>query len=144
MSTAPQSVAGIRKQPMSREQRNHVFEDRYPALSDLLAHGGIPGLRYALVHAASVGRYQSIGWDLVARLSVITIRITSGAKAGDHPAMLMCNGRPITGASPYSSTRPYGADPLLDESTGLAPSNPVETRTVAPKATPAPKERTAS
>jgi hypothetical protein len=142
--TSPASLSGIRKQPMNRTQLNHVFEGRYPALSDLLSHGGVPGIRYALVHAANVGRFQSRGWDLVARLSVITIRIQSGIHAGDHPAMLMCNGTPIEGASPQSSVRPYYVDEALDAATGLGPAPRAEAAPSTKRTTPAPHERTAS
>jgi hypothetical protein len=142
--TAPENLTGIRKQPMNRAQLNHVFEGRYPTLSDLLAHGGVPGLRYALVHAASVGRFQSRGWDLVARLSVITIRIPSGTHAGDHPAMLMCNGAPIEGASPQSGVRPCHVDEALDAATGLGPAPRAEASPAPKRTTPAPQERTAS
>lgn len=130
--------------PHTRETLNYTFENRYPTLSDLLHYGGVPGVRYALVATARIAHYQSLGWDLVARLPALTIRITEGLRSGDHSAMLMCNGRPIPGAALDGSLRPYSADPHLDELTGLGPA---ESRTPAkPQAalTPAPKERTAS
>ena len=141
-SNAPAiNTAGVRKQPMNRTQLNHIFEDRYPALSDLLSHGGIPGVAYALLHASSVGQFQSRGWDLVARLPVLIVRVANGPKAGDHPAMLACNGRAIPGAPVQAGVRSYHIDEALDEATGLGPAPTAERKPPAP---PAPKERTAS
>lgn len=100
----------------------YTFTDKYPALSDLLQHGGLPGVRYALVAAQRIGHYQSrIGYDLVSRLPAITIEITDGLHAGSHAAMLMCNGAPIPCAQPGGSVRIYDIDPYLDEATGLGP-----------------------
>lgn len=125
MSAAPQNLAGVRKQPMSRKELDYVFIDKYPSLTDLLQNGGVPGVRYALVSATRVGHFQThLGYDLVARLPAITVRITKGAHAGDHAAFLMCSGRPIRGAQQGTSIRPYEADTVLDEATGLGPATP--------------------
>lgn len=109
--------------PHTREAANYTFTDKYPALSDLLHYGGMPGVRYALVSAARIGHFQSrLGYDLVRRLPAITIEVTSGLQAGTHSAMLMCNGAPIACAPPDGSVRIFDIDPQLDATTGLGPA----------------------
>ena len=132
-------LANPHARPHTRDTLNYRFENRYPTLTDLLHFGGVPGVRYALVAAQRIGHYQGLGWDLVSRLPAITVAITDGTHAGEHAAMLMCNGRPIPGAPLDGSLRPYAADPFLDEMTGLGPAKPA---TAKPPTTPAPKERT--
>jgi hypothetical protein len=137
---APQ-LTNPHARPHTREALNYRFENRYPALGDLLHYGGVPGVRYALVAAERLGHYQSLGWDIVARLPAITIAITDGIHAGEYAAMLMCNGRPIAGAPLDGSVRPYAADTYLDERTGLAPASSKPPAALKP-APSLPKERT--
>jgi hypothetical protein len=120
---ASSPLANPHARPYTRDAANYTFDGKYPALSDILHYGGVPGVRYALVSAARIGHYQAhLGYDLVRRLPAITIHIADGLHAGDHSAMLMCNGAPIACAAPDGSVRIFEIDPHLDAATGLGPA----------------------
>lgn len=108
-----------RPAPDHREPIQVEWHGAYPTLSAITLAGGVPGLRYHLVHSANTGQAQSLGWKLVAGMPVF---IVHGPK-GIASAMLLCDGDPIPGASALGSKRPYDIDPRLDRETGLGGSH---------------------
>lgn len=86
-----------------------------PDLTDLLAHGGVPGVRYCLAPADRMGemrRPPEAGateddiWWLVEGIKPLPF-IVHGPKGSCDSVVLMGQGKPIPGASPANGRRQY-------------------------------------
>lgn len=97
------------------------FEGRLPDPAELIAWGGLPGVRYAMVAGHNVPEAKDMGWHLCRDVASITL---VGPK-GHVELVVMARGEPILGASPANGIRQWDYDPQLLSITGLnAPHTP--------------------
>ena len=84
-----------------------------PDLTDLLAHGGHPGVRYCLAPAEKIGEMRRSPipgaseqelWWMVPGLEPFTVH---GPGGSCDTVVLMAQGQPIVGASPLNGRRHY-------------------------------------
>ena len=89
--------------------------DTYPPLSELLEHGGTPGIEYAYVLGQNIVKAQQDKWETLHRLSAFSVAGRNGAIA----LVVMGRGEPISGASPHGMVCKLSIDEEADDLLGL-------------------------
>ena len=94
------------------ETLDTAFPDRYPRLDELLTHGGMSGVDYALVAGQNIGRFQKHGWSQIKDMPSLQIGQCDSV-------LLLGKGDPIPGASDQNGIRCFYADRDLPALTGI-------------------------